>query len=136
MAAHKSLELLQLSEDSRDDLEGCLVLLEQGASPNWRKPGDGSTPLVAAARSGCLGVVTALLDASGQPANVNLANRAGVTAIHAACELGHAKCVRALLAGEQTDSALSPEAQHENRLVDTRASRRARSRRGCQPRRS
>lgn len=121
---HKSLELLQLSEDSRDDLEGCLVLLEQGASPNWRKPGDGSTPLIAAARSGCLGVVAALLDATGQPANVNLANRAGVTAIHAACELGRAKCVRALLKGGHTAAPSpnpTPNAAYSHARLPTRS---------------
>lgn len=87
-------ELYSVAADPRDDAASVRLLLAQGAEPNWRMPGVGSTPLIAAAGAGCHRVVAALLEAAS---DVNLSNRSGATAVYAACERGHRLCLKTLL---------------------------------------
>lgn len=85
------------------------MLLDAGFSANVRDPGDGSTPLMKAAKKGDLAVVDILLQYGADP---NLSNKKnGLTALHFATLGKHPECVRALLDAGANKNALGGEKQ-------------------------
>ncbi|MGC8908241.1 MAG: ankyrin repeat domain-containing protein [Desulfomonilaceae bacterium] len=76
------------------DRKGLTALLEKGASPNAKRPGDEATLLILSAGCGHADVVRTLL---GKGADVNLPNRNGWTPLMAAVAKGHEGVVELLL---------------------------------------
>jgi len=77
------------------DRKGLTALLDKGADPNAKRPGDGATLLILSATCGHIEVVRSLLR---RGADVNLPNRNGWTPLMAAVAKGHEAVVELLLA--------------------------------------
>jgi hypothetical protein len=97
---------------SADDLTGVMESLRLGAEVNWVSPDHprGWTPLIAAANSGCGGVVAVLLEAGADP---SLSDCRDWSATMYACRWGHVGVVSMLLAhhgrGEEGRATLDEE---------------------------
>ncbi len=76
------------------DRKGLIGLLEKGANPHAKRPGDEATLLILSAGCGHTDVVRTLL---GKGADVNLSNRNGWTPLMAAVAKGHEDVVELLL---------------------------------------
>jgi len=99
----REIDLKLTSAASRGDVEEIESLIAAGADPDAFRGKDGRTPLQAAAFSGCVPALIALLRAG---AHVNAANCRDYTALMATAWMGHAVAVEVLVAaGADVNSA-------------------------------
>ncbi|MBE9192867.1 ankyrin repeat domain-containing protein [Gloeocapsopsis crepidinum LEGE 06123] len=93
-----------------DDLETVTILLQQGADPNTRNPGNGLTVLMTAACHANVAMAKLLLNASADVFTTD--SKTGATALHKACQGGSVEVAQLLLDAGAFIDAVTPTMGH------------------------
>lgn len=96
-----------------DDAEQLSLLIASGADIETKDPFTGATPLIIASYRGNVAVIETLLSAK---ADVNSADRGGITPLMGAAQFGHAALIPILLKAGAKLETLSSSLNHQNAL--------------------